>query len=121
MRRKLKYHVACTVSGEALKRSGVFVRRQHRLALVPLFFVFLVIYNCGHSPSDDMPTEQAAIENTVIQFSAALAAGDSTRLRALTGKSFVLLDEGRFYNFSELIAWRRLFSNVSENSGKSCK
>jgi len=66
--------------------------------------VVLVISGCGHSASDEAPTAQAAIENTLVEFSAALAAGDSTQLRPLTSSSFVLLDEGRFYNFSELIA-----------------
>jgi len=80
------------------------VRRQHRLAFLPLFFAFLVVCNCERSSLDDAITEQAAIENILIKFSAALASGDSTRLRALAGSSFILLDEGRFYNFSELIA-----------------
>ena len=44
-----------------------------------------------------------AIENTLNDFSAALSTADTVSLKCLTGSTFVLLEEGRTFDFQEMI------------------
>ena len=71
--------------------------------VLALLGVAVVLTGCVESPGD--PSEQRAstdaVEQTVRDFNAALATADQARLQALAAPSFVLIDEGRFYDLAD--------------------
>jgi SnoaL-like domain len=73
--------------------------KTHLLCLVCLLFTPFGT----QKPSPDGELDFAAIEKSLSDFSAALAASDTASLRRLAGPTFVLLEEGRTFDFQSMI------------------
>ena len=66
-----------------------------------LWFLFTTLG--VQKPTSENELNVIAIEKSLNDFSVALATADSISLKRLTGPTFVLLEEGRTYNFQAMI------------------
>ena len=73
--------------------------KPHFLCLIWFLFTSLGI----QKPTSENELNVAAIEKSLNDFSVALATADTISLKRLTGPTFVLLEEGRTYNFQAMI------------------
>jgi SnoaL-like domain len=72
-----------------------------------IYFLFLLHFLLApfgdQDQNSEKPSNIAAVEKSLSDFSAALAAADTASLKRLTGPTFVLLEEGRTFTFQEMI------------------
>ena len=73
--------------------------KPHFLCLLWFLFTSLGI----QKPTSENELNVTAIEKSLNDFSVALATADTISLKRLTGPTFVLLEEGRTYNFQAMI------------------
>ena len=73
--------------------------KPHFLCLIWFLFTSLGI----QKPTSENELNVTAIEKSLNDFSVALATADTISLKRLTGPTFVLLEEGRTYNFQAMI------------------
>ena len=68
-------------------------------ALLLCLFYFLFTPVGTQKPTSENEVNSVAIEKVLTDFSVALATGDTVTLKHLTGPTFVLLEEGRTFDF----------------------
>ena len=81
-----------------------------------LFCSVVIVFSCKDKSSDEVInsslSEVALIESTLTNFSNALAIADSSSLQKLASPNFVLLDEGKDYDFPLMIQQIKTLSHM---------
>lgn len=92
------------------------------IRLIIIFMAGILVYSCKEKPNEETAAPTAAdvttIETTLTNFSNALAAVDSTTLRKLTSQNFVLLDEGKDYDYPLMIQQIKTIHNMGTMTRK---
>ena len=90
--------------------------------LTIIFFAIIFIYSCRDKSNEEVGTPTAAdvtaIETTLTNFSNAIAAVDSTTLQKLASPNFVLLDEGKDYDYPLMVQQIKTIHNMGTMTRK---
>ena len=92
------------------------------MRLIIIFLAVILVFSCKDKTNEENYTPTAddvtAIETTLTNFSNALAAVDSTTLLRLASPNFVLLDEGKDYDYPLMIQQIKTLHNIGTMTRK---
>jgi len=90
--------------------------------LTIILFIIISIYSCKDKSNEEVSTPTAddvtAIETTLTNFSNAIAVVDSTTLQSLASPNFVLLDEGKDYDYPLMLQQIKTLHNIGAMTRK---
>lgn len=77
------------------------------LRSIIIFFTIILFFSCQDKSNEETlntkASDLASVESTLTNFSNAIATADTTTLRKLASSNFVLLDEGKDYDYGLMI------------------